>query len=175
MWWLLRVGANFKRNQVHFQAGIWLLLWLTNVWKVNSAFFKCSLPLFVNKFNWYQFILHDRWSKSHNILSLFSMTEMHRWKKKNSIYLLGRVLNERLLMWNALAKGSLCWNECELTPHKSDKQQEFTREHLYATRTAWSTANIELIKKHKWPSPWNSFGWRKHHRQHENLHGTWKR
>lgn len=96
-------------------------------------------------------------------------------EKKNSIYLLGRVLNERLLMWNALAKGSLCWNECELTPHKSDKQQEFTREHLYATRTAWSTANIELIKKHKWPSPWNSFGWRKHHRQHENLHGTWKR
>lgn len=76
------------------------------------------------------------------------MTETHRWKKI-SIYLLGRVLNERLLMSNPLAKGSLCWNECELTPHKSDKQQEAIREHLYATRAAWSTANNELIKKHK--------------------------
>lgn len=147
VWLLLRVGAKFKRNQVHFQAGIRPLLWLTNVWEVNSVSFKCFLPVFANKFrrlfNGFLFILYDRWSGSHSILSLFSVTETHWWQE-NSFYLLGRVLNERLLMSNALAKGSLCWNECELTPHKSDKQQGAIMEHLYAattTRAARSTAN----------------------------------
>lgn len=144
VWLLLRVGAKFKRNQVHFQAGIRPLLWLTNVWEVNSVSFKFFLPVFANKFrrlfNGFLFIVYDRWSGSHSILSLFSVTETHWWQE-NSFYLLGRVLNERLLMSNALAKGSLCWNECELTPHKSDKQQGAIMEHLYATRAARSTAN----------------------------------